>query len=384
MLMIDAEQHFAHPVIDDLCRLIHQHQWEARFEQAFAAVRRYQIAGFPDLCSLNDYFSWLVGLLEWTPCENSQGREIYNRICEFYFVLDQPSLRELQSPQTPCVPAPPLTPLSGWMVDFARAWGSFLDMPASLTAQSLQSFYQSPAYNMGEYITDPGGWKSFNQFFARHVKPGYRPVAAPLDDQVLVSPADSTFVGAWAISADSHITVKSLRWSLDELLADSPFRDRFRSGIFMHSFLNTTDYHRLHTPVSGRVLESRVIHGQVYLDVIAKPTSDDDDAHQLTREPVLHAQDGTGYQFSQARGLLVLESSIGLVAVLPVGMCQVSSVVMTADVGVKLRKGEEFAYFQFGGSDVVMLFEASANVSLIMQPGVHYKQGNWIGQSFPV
>ena len=178
--------------------------------------------------------------------------------------------------------------------------------------------------------------------------------------------------------------MKSLRWSLDELLADSPFRDRFRSGIFMHSFLNTTDYHRLHTPVSGRVLESRVIHGQVYLDVIAKPTSDDDDAHQLTREPVLHAQDGTGYQFSQARGLLVLESSIGLVAVLPVGMCQVSSVVMTADVGVKLRKGEEFAYFQFGGSDVVMLFEASANVSLIMQPGVHYKQGNWIGQSFPV
>ncbi len=384
MLMVDAEHHFAHPVIDDLCRLIHQHQWEARFEQAFASVQRYQIAGFPALGTLNDYFSWLVGLLEWTPCENSQGREIYNRICEFYFVLDQPSLRELQSSQAPCVPAPPLTPLSAWMVDFARAWGSFLDTPASLTAQSLQSFYQSPAYNMGEYMADPGGWKSFNQFFARHVKPGYRPVAAPLNDQVLVSPADATFVGAWAISADSHITVKSLRWSLDELLADSPFRERFRSGIFMHSFLNTTDYHRLHTPVSGRVLESRVIHGQVYLDVIAKPTGDDDDAHQLTREPVLHAQDGTGYQFAQARGLLVLESSIGLVAVLPVGMCQVSSVVMTADVGVKLRKGEEFSYFQFGGSDVVILFESSANVSLIMQPGVHYKQGNWIGQSFPV
>ncbi|HNX71909.1 phosphatidylserine decarboxylase, partial [Rivihabitans pingtungensis] len=76
-------------------------------------------------------------------------------------------------------------------------------------------------------------------------------------------------------------------------------------------------------------------------------------------------------------------SPVGLVAVLPVGMCQVSSVVMTADVGVKLRKGEEFAYFQFGGSDVVMLFESSVNAGLIMQPGVHYKQGSWIGHAFP-
>ena len=67
---------------------------------------------------------------------------------------------------------------------------------------------------------------------------------------------------------------------------------------------------------------------------------------------------------SAARGLLVLDSPVGLVAVLPVGMCQVSSVVMTADVGVKLRKGEEFAYFQFGGSDVVMLFESSVNAGL--------------------
>ena len=35
MLMIDAQKRLAHPVIDDLCRLITQHRWEARFEQAF-------------------------------------------------------------------------------------------------------------------------------------------------------------------------------------------------------------------------------------------------------------------------------------------------------------------------------------------------------------
>jgi len=61
--------------------------------------------------------------------------------------------------------------------------------------------------------------------------------------------------------------------------------------------------------------------------------------------------DGTGYQFTQARGLIVIDSPVGLVAVLPIGMGQVSSVNLTAQVGAHLAKGEEFGYFAFGGSD---------------------------------
>ena len=48
------------------------------------------------------------------------------------------------------------------------------------------------------------------------------------------------------------------------------------------------------------------------------------------------------------------------------------------------RKGEEISYFQFGGSDIVMLFEASSNVSFTAQPDVHYKQGTKIAQAYPV
>jgi len=35
----------------------------------------------------------------------------------------------------------------------------------------------------------------FSQFFARHVKPGKRPIDGPGDDNVIVSPADSVFHG---------------------------------------------------------------------------------------------------------------------------------------------------------------------------------------------
>jgi phosphatidylserine decarboxylase len=260
--------------------------------------------------------------------------------------------------------------------------GDFLDTPGSLTPESEKSFYDSPNYNMREYVRPHGGWKSFNQIFARHPKPGYRPVAAIADQTVIVSPADSTFAGQWEIRPDSQVTVKSLHWKISELLEGSPHQDRFMGGSFMHAFLSPTDYHRQHAPVGGRVLEARVIPGLVYLEIVAVP--DASGGHTLHPRRKLDTLDGAGYQFAQARGLIVLQTPIGLVAVLPIGMSQVSSVILTAEVGVTVRKGEELSYFQFGGSDIVVLFEAAANVSFTAQPGVHHKMGTRIAQAFPV
>ena len=74
----------------------------------------------------------------------------------------------------------------------------------------------------------------------------------------------------------------------------------------------------------------------------------------------------------------MIESPLGLVAVLPIGMAQVSSVNLTAEVGTTLHKGEEFGYFLFGGSDIIILFEPR-RVRLTAEIGVHYNQGQKIG-----
>ncbi len=47
-----------------------------------------------------------------------------------------------------------------------------------------------------------------------------------------------------------------------------------------------------------------------------------------------------------------------MVVMVPVGMSQVASVVLTASADNSLAKGEEFGYFQFGGSDMILIFEA--------------------------
>ena len=127
----------------------------------------------------------------------------------------------------------------------------------------------------------------------------------------------------------------------------------------MHYFLGPYSYHRFHTPVSGLLRECRAVKGLVYLDVNIK-------------EKQFDAPDSSpgGYEFSQARGIVIIDTTgsaygdVGLVGVVPVGMCQVSSVNMTAIVGNNLLKGDEFGYFLFGGSDIIVLFQEGVNPNI--------------------
>ncbi len=375
-------------IVQKLIDLIDTNHWQDKFDAAIQKVGTYNIPSLKHIDSRAAYYNWVNELYYWVPTETKDAKNVYNHICEFYFILDQAPVKGLQNKISPKNTNEPLTALSQWIVDFANAWGEWMDTTDSITHESIRSFQAAPMYNMDEYMPPPSGYKTFNQMFARHVKPGMRPIAAIGDERVFVSVADSTISGSWQINQDNtihvqsgRITIKHLDWSMDELLHESPYRDRFQGGLFMHAFLNTTDYHRLHVPVSGRVLEARVIQGQAYLDVEAMKI--DANSHTLRGKRTFNAEDDTGYQFAQTRGLIVIDSPFGLVAVLPIGMAQVSSVDMTAEVGKKLHKGDEFCYFQFGGSDHVILFGASVNVNLTAQIGVHYNQGSVIGYANP-
>jgi phosphatidylserine decarboxylase len=378
--------------MNQLMALIEEHCWHSCFEEAVSAARCKGVEMVNNkFRNATEYFEFMNELLYWVPFETFDGKEVYNRIVIFYFVFNQPTLKVLQNFASlvpsilPDHKAPPLRPLSKWLVDYANAMGEFMDTPESLTPATLKTFENASRYNMKEYIYPRGGWKSFNQFFARHFKPGTHPIAAIGDPTVIVSPADSTFAGQWEIRQDSQVTFKTLPWHVQELLEGSPYKNRFEGGVFMHSFLNTNDYHRQHAPVGGTVLEARVIQGLVYLEVNMKEVKDADGklVKHLYGSRTLDAPDTPGYQFAQSRGLIVLDTPIGLVAVLPIGMAQVSSVVITADVGVTVQKGEELSYFQFGGSDICVLFERKSNVSFTARPEVHYRVGARIAQAYP-
>ncbi|MBT3879175.1 MAG: phosphatidylserine decarboxylase [Candidatus Scalindua sp.] len=402
--------HTPEEIVGALKHILRDHKgWEELLEKSLKDAHEnakknlskeyYKRFMFHPADTLDEYCRYLEWFVNWKPHEYNKGydkkeesgeafnKEVFFQLVKFYWLLDQPTGRELQNKED-------LTrkgtgnDFTDWMVHFANDWGHFLNTPESIDDNTLQSFIDDPDFKMFQYLippeaytprdkhskdkpNSPSGWQTFNQFFAREINPGLRPVAGMFDDNIIISPADSTFKAKFHIGSDSVVKIKHThKYHVEKLLADSPHRGRFSNGLFYHAFLGPNDYHRFRAPVRGTVLESRAIQEKVFLNVVIKA------------DGTFDAPDGAGdgYEFSQTRGLLMLDSPIGLVAVIPIGMAQVSSVNMTAVVGSYLNKGDEFGYFLFGGSDIIVLFEAESNVTINTAPGIHYNTGMCIGE----
>lgn len=295
---------------------------------------------------------------------NGYNQKVYDLLCQFYWLVDQ------KIPETN-ISMQSFKEFAAWLVSFAKAWGEFLDTEPSLTTESLHSFKYDTMYNYPLYAENESTWNTFNTFFYREFNGAdsntgitpLRPIAEPDNNETIVAPADCTFQQDYAIDNSGNVLDKDGKitsvvfkqthaiGNVNDLLDNSEYAECFYGGTFVHYFLSPFDYHRFHTPVGGQVLEIKDIQGKVYLNVVLK-----DDGQWDAPDGA-----GDGYEFNQARGLVIVDAgeAVGKVAILPIGMAQVSGVEMYID---KLKdktvvKGQEFGKFKFGGSDIIMLFE---------------------------
>lgn len=326
------------------------HLLEERTDLQDALEQSLQKADREGIRTIGEFFGFLEEILTHIPTE----KELMPSVREFYYVLSHSPENKLRKDKQ----------FNEWILAFVNARGEFLDTPGS--AANIETFLKKPEYKADDYTKGPSGWLSFNQFLARQVKPGRRPVDAPCDNTIIVSPVDGTYKGQWPVQKDSTVVVKGLTYSINELLAGSAYQNKFKEGIFTHSFLSIADYHRYHLPVGGVIREIRQIPGGTWVNESVK------------EDGSLENIDDVGFQFRHTRACVIIESVIGFVAIIPVGMGHISSTVITAEPGIMLRKGEEFGFFGFGGSDIIMLFEAR-RVEITARPDVQFKQGERIG-----
>ncbi|MEB3317903.1 MAG: phosphatidylserine decarboxylase [Cyanobacteriota bacterium] len=416
------------PITKKLQRLIHAYSYAEAFEQAIASVCQQQIPELDQIHNLNQFYYFVDAMVTWIPELRSwqwidgiyHERTDYLRITQFYYYFSQPSLIALQSAIQPVTGAF-LAPLSLWLREYAIEYGKFLDTPESI--KYLQSYGYGPEYALdnNQYVdTGMSGYKSFNAWFSRTFKAidQQRPVAEPDNQRIITFPAESTVVGQWAIRGDvnaggretSAVVVKHIEWPIAALLSGSAYAEDFAGGTLVQCFLNVNDYHRQHAPAAGKILEARFIPGQVFMEVELETAAPEQDTATSSSagewpEAQLEARDRLGFQFLQCRGLFVLQTAVGKIAVLPVGMAQVSSVVFvqpgseelirlseaeqqqlsydeqvrlinariqTEVVGRTVNKGDMMTSFLFGGSDCLMLFERQANIHLTASVGAHY------------
>ena len=219
---------------------------------------------------------------------------------------------------------------------FSHWYGWRMNTPAS--AARIQPFIEEYSLNEAEFLEEINAYSSFNDFFYRKLKPAARPLRA-LESEIAL-PADARHLGIAELGQEEGLFAKGQFFDLKALLGSAELADNFKQGTAVISRLCPVDYHRFNSPVTGEIVEQRLINGA------------------LNSVSPIALRRSMRYLWENKRVLTLIDTpAIGRVAFLAIGATCVGSILRTANLGDSVDKGDELGYFAFGGSCVITLFE---------------------------
>ncbi|MDR6225245.1 archaetidylserine decarboxylase [Desmospora profundinema] len=264
----------------------------------------------------------------------------------------------------------------------SRLMGSFARSP--LSRRLIPFYIRRFDVDLSQVEKPASQYESLMEFFVRGLKEGARPVDP--DPRMVVSPVDGTVSQAGTVEEDTLIQAKGVQYSLEALLGGAGTDvDSFRGGSYLTVYLSPRDYHRIHTPVAGRVTHLTWIPGTLF------PVNE----MGVRRIPGLFTRN--------ERLITYMETKAGRMALVKVGATNVGSIRVSYDPDILTNrrgkkspvrreyreiavweKGEEMGRFEFG-STVILLFQARSVQWLEpIRPGGRVQMGQPIGQLIDV
>ena len=223
---------------------------------------------------------------------------------------------------------------------------------------------------------DPSAYVHFNAFFTRLLKPGARPQAQAAD--AVLCPADGRISQAGAIRAGRVFQAKGQDFSVAELLGDDAAATPYADGRFATVYLSPRDYHRVHMPIAGELLETVHVPGRLFsvapFAVAAVPR-----LFARNERLVCHFRGASGpFAVVLVGAMLVsgIETVWGGVEVPPY-----ASRITRRDWrgrGIRLARGAEMGRFNMGSTAIVLL-PAAATLSPALSPEQAVRVGEAIG-----
>jgi len=246
----------------------------------------------------------------------------------------------------------------------------------------INDFIQRYHVNMQEAERETAEqYQHFQDFFARHLKPGVRTIDP--DTKTLVSPVDGRISEFGKIENGTLLQAKGRDYSLQSLLgsqhASDPLSQAFLGGEFMTIYLAPPDYHRIHMPFPGKLIETRYIPGRLFS---VNPKS-------VNKVDALFARN--------ERLVAIFDTDLGKMAVIMVGAMLVASIstvwqglvtpphrsqseYRSISENLFFNKGAELGHFNLG-STVILLFQQDAmRWHQDMQPNRVMRLGEGIGK----
>ena len=177
-------------------------------------------------------------------------------------------------------------------------------------------------------------YRSFNDFFTRKIKPGRRFITK--DKNLLVSPSDGK-VTAYKITQSDTFIIKNAVYNTASLLRDSKLAKRYEGGYAVIIRLSVDDYHRYCYCADGVKSHNRKINGILH--------------------PVVNNYLPV-FKENSREYCMIRTEQFGDIIQMEVGALMVGRITnLHTEGGVKVTKGEEKGYFEFGGSTILLLLE---------------------------
>jgi phosphatidylserine decarboxylase len=186
-----------------------------------------------------------------------------------------------------------------------------------------------------------------------------RPLAPDPTGKRVISPVDGEVCKiSDKVNRKTAFEIKGEQYSLTDLLAEdanSRWLQPFVDGMAVQIFLKPSDYHRWHSPVTGRITKVRTVPGYFF----AQPSPGD-----LSTMPKdqLYKEVFSFLSHVNTRTIVFIEPenpAIGEIALIFVGLTEVSSCRATVQEGDSVQRGDELGHFAFGGSTCCILFDRS-------------------------
>lgn len=144
-------------------------------------------------------------------------------------------------------------------LSYLLGWLASIPLPSFLAEWIIGIYSRSYRVDMSEVEPPARPYPSVASFFVRELKQGVRPVGMGI-----VSPVDGTLRSCGRITADRLPQVKGKSYSVADLLGSNEHAVRFQGGTFFNLYLSPRDYHHIHFPVSGNIIESTYIPGALW------------------------------------------------------------------------------------------------------------------------
>jgi len=146
----------------------------------------------------------------------------------------------------------------------SRAMGMLaeLRLPSPVMKAVLQAYVRGFKVDLADVAEPLHSFTNVDEFFTRRLREGTRPFDA--DPNVVLSPCDGEVVSAGPLSGNQLVQAKGRRYSLARFLEDSDLVPELTGGMQVTIYLSPRDYHRVHSPVGGKITGYRYVPGHLF------------------------------------------------------------------------------------------------------------------------